>query len=112
CWGPMITPELKGAHEVTEPVFVEGAEVGDAIAIYIQSIVITSTATSSGVHATVEGRYLGDPGVAAKCESCGTIWPKSEVKGIGKHAVKCSICGADAMPYDMENGYTMVLDST
>lgn len=33
CWGPMLTPCLKGGHEVTKPVFVEGAEVGDAIAI-------------------------------------------------------------------------------
>ena len=38
CWGPMITPELKGGHEVTLPVLVEGAEVGDAIAIRIRDI--------------------------------------------------------------------------
>ena len=31
CWGPMITPAIKGGHEVTLPVAVEGAEVGDAI---------------------------------------------------------------------------------
>src|SRR5690606_33047806 len=29
CWGPMITPRLRGGHEVTEPVAVEGAEPGD-----------------------------------------------------------------------------------
>ena len=29
CWGPMITPALRGGHEVTRPVFVDGAEVGD-----------------------------------------------------------------------------------
>ena len=29
CWGPMITPAIKGGHEVTLPVAVEGAEVGD-----------------------------------------------------------------------------------
>lgn len=28
CWGPMITPEIRGGHEVTKPVYVEGAEVG------------------------------------------------------------------------------------
>ncbi len=38
CWGPMITPALRGGHEVTQPVYVEGAEVGDSIAIRIQSI--------------------------------------------------------------------------
>lgn len=26
CWGPMITPALKGGHEVTKPVYVEGAK--------------------------------------------------------------------------------------
>lgn len=30
CWGPMITPAIRGGHEVTRPVAVEGAEVGDA----------------------------------------------------------------------------------
>ena len=24
CWGPMITPALRGGHEVTKPVYVEG----------------------------------------------------------------------------------------
>ena len=41
----MITPALRGGHEVTKPVF--GAEVGDAIAIRIKSIEISSRATSS-----------------------------------------------------------------
>jgi hypothetical protein len=48
CWGPMITPEIRGGHEVTPPVAVAGAEVGDAIAIRIRSIVVTSAATASG----------------------------------------------------------------
>ena len=30
CWGPMLTPEIRGGHEVTKPVAVAGAEVGDA----------------------------------------------------------------------------------
>src|SRR5690554_7945662 len=49
CWGPMITPCLRGGHEVTKPVYVEGAEVGDAIAIRIHSIQVTSMATSSEI---------------------------------------------------------------
>jgi hypothetical protein len=28
CWGPMITPSLRGGHEVTQPVLIAGAEVG------------------------------------------------------------------------------------
>src|SRR5512138_203895 len=42
CWGPMITPEIRGGHEVTKPVAVAGAEVGDAIALRIKDITITS----------------------------------------------------------------------
>ena len=38
CWGPMITPAIRGGHEVTRPVAVAGAEVGDAIAIRIRDI--------------------------------------------------------------------------
>src|SRR5215213_10072323 len=28
CWGPMITPSIRGGQEVCRPVAVEGAEVG------------------------------------------------------------------------------------
>ena len=48
CWGPMITPSIRGGHEVTQPVAVAGAEVGDAIAIWIRDITVTSMATASG----------------------------------------------------------------
>ena len=30
CWGPMITPSIRGGHEVCSPVLVDGAEPGDA----------------------------------------------------------------------------------
>ena len=33
CWGAMITPDYASGHEVTQPIAVEGAEVGDAIAL-------------------------------------------------------------------------------
>src|SRR3712207_9566767 len=48
CWGPMITPAIRGGHEVCRPVHVQGAEVGDAVAIRIQDITVTSVATASG----------------------------------------------------------------
>ena len=48
CWGPMITPAIRGGHEVTRPIAVAGAEVGDAIAIRIREIKVTSIATASG----------------------------------------------------------------
>src|SRR3954465_7946093 len=57
CWGPMITPAIKGGHEVTLPVAVEGAEVGDAIAIFIRDISVTSRATASGNDRVIEGRF-------------------------------------------------------
>ena len=69
CWGPMITPIFKGGHEVTQPVAVAGAQVGDAIAITIRKVSVTSLATSSGVMSFVEDRYDGDPFVAKVCPS-------------------------------------------
>ncbi len=66
CWGPMITPELKGGHEVTQPVAVVGAEVGDAVALAIEQISIRSRAAASGTHVVVAGRNQGDPAIAAE----------------------------------------------
>src|SRR6059058_6473398 len=57
CWGPMITPAIRGGHEVSQPVAVAGAEVGDAIAIRIKDIVVTSIATASGNDVWVDGAY-------------------------------------------------------
>ena len=46
CWGPMITPAIRGGHEVAQPVAVAGAVPGDAIAIRIKDIEVTSIATA------------------------------------------------------------------
>lgn len=110
CWGPMITPCLKGGHEVTKPVFVEGAEVGDAIAIKIHSIKVTSLATSSGNDAPVADRFVGDPFVAGKCPECGEMNPQTKIVGIGQEAIRCATCGADVTPFVFTNGYTMAFD--
>ena len=75
CWGPMLTPCLRGGHEVTVPVAVEGAEVGDAVVIRILDIAVTSLATSSGTDVAQEGRFDGDPFVASRCPECGTLQP-------------------------------------
>src|SRR5918992_2448789 len=48
CWGPMITPSIRGGHEVAQPVAVARAGAGDAIAIRIRDIEGTSLATASG----------------------------------------------------------------
>jgi formamidase len=110
CWGPMITPAIRGGHEVTKPVAVAGAEVGDAIAIRIKQIVVTSLATASGNDQMMTGRFLGDPYVAARCPNCETLNPETRVEGIGQTAVRCVECGADCTPFTITNGYTIAFD--
>lgn len=110
CWGPMITPKFQGGHEVTRPVMVEGAEIGDAIAIKLKQVKVTSLATSSGVMEFVEGRYLGDPFVAKQCSACGELSPPSHIEGIGDEAVRCDKCGAEVSAFRFSNGYVIVLD--
>ncbi|MGA3678445.1 acetamidase/formamidase family protein, partial [Lysinibacillus agricola] len=58
CWGPRLTPKIRGGHEVTKPVFVEGAEVGDAIVIKIKSIQVTSLATAAGHDEAIPDRSI------------------------------------------------------
>ncbi|MDQ0217743.1 acetamidase/formamidase family protein [Peribacillus cavernae] len=111
CWGPMITPRIRGGHEVTKPVYVEGAEVGDAIAIRIKSVQVTSIATSSGNDQPVEGRFVGDPFVAVKCPNCGELYPETIIEGTGPEAIRCATCGEDVTPFVFTNGYTMAFDS-
>jgi formamidase len=112
CWGPMITPSIRGGHEVCSPVAVEGAQVGDAIAIRIRDIEVTSLATASGNDQTMDGRFNGDPYCAPVCAQCGTEWPETRVEGIGETAVRCVNCGADATPFTFTNGYTIAFDPT
>ena len=110
CWGPMITPEIRGGHEVTQPVALAGAEVGDAIALRIKEITVTSLATASGNDQWMADRFLGDPYVAGKCAECDTLYPQTVINGIGQEAIRCANCGADAAPFTFTNGYTIVFD--
>lgn len=110
CWGPMITPEIRGGHEVTKPVYVEGAEVGDAILIKVESLNVTSDVTASGNDRPVEGRFIGDAFVKAVCPNCGAENPSTHIEGIGKDAIRCDECGAVATPFEFTNGYTIAFD--
>lgn len=110
CWGPMITPKLKGGHEVTRPVFVEGAEVGDAIAIHIKNIEVTSIASGSGNDVPVEGHFNGDPFVAAKCPGCGTVNPETVIKGIGEEAIRCVKCDTVITPFALTHAYSIAFN--
>jgi formamidase len=110
CWGPMITPMFEGGHEVSQPVRIAGAQIGDAVALRIRRCEPTSLATSSGVMDFVEGRYTGDPFVAKKCSNCGTEAPLSHIEGIGDDAVRCNVCGSEVSAFRFNNGYVIVLD--
>jgi len=106
----MLTPAIRGGHEVTQPVSVEGAEVGDAIAIRIISIDVTADGTSSGNDKAFPDRFVGDPFIAGKCPNCGTLYPDTVVEGIGPDAVRCKKCGAPIAPFAFTSGYTITFD--
>ncbi len=110
CYGPMITPELRGGHTATRPVAVAGARVGDGITITIQRIRVLSRASASGTEIPVEGRYLGCPATAAKCPTCNVLWPKSYVKDIGEDAIRCQKCDSPINPFHVTCGYTLLFD--
>ena len=112
CWGPMITPRLRGGHEVTQPVFINGSEPGDGIVIRIRDITVTSLATASGHDSSPEGFCLGDPYVAARCPVCDEVWPETHIEGIGQDAVRCDKCGNAVKPFEIVHGYTVVFDET
>lgn len=115
CWGPMITPSLRSGHEVSLPVRVEGAKVGDAVALYVETLEQTSRATTSGTHMGVDDRFISDPFVAKICPTCRDagrhfLYPDTYLDGIGESAVKCSTCHSEVISFHMVEGYTMVFD--
>ena len=112
CWGPMITPRLRGGHEVTQPVYLDGAMPGDGVIFRIRDITVTSIATASGHDTSPEGFCLGDPYVAARCPTCDTVWPETHVEGIGQDSVKCDECGNPVKPFEILHGYTVTFDGT
>jgi formamidase len=111
CWGPMLTPEIRGGHEVTRPVAVEGAEIGDAVVIRVLSVAVDSLATASGDDELIDGRFVGDPYIAVRCPGCGAMYPETVVEGIGDDAIRCADCGAATAPFRFAHGYTIVFDS-
>jgi len=117
CWGPMITPSLRSGHEVTLPVRVEGAAVGDAVALHVETLEQLSRATTSGTHTGWDGRYISDPFVARICPTCRDegrhfLYPDTYLDGIGEGAIRCSACHSEVIPFHMVEGYTMAFDDT
>ncbi|MFC7251112.1 acetamidase/formamidase family protein [Halomicroarcula sp. GCM10025324] len=110
CWGPMITPSFRGGHEVTQPIYVENAEPGDALVVRIKDVEVTSVATSTGSMAEREGAFGDDPFVDHRCPECDTPWPETVVEGTGEESIRCAECGANASSFGFEYGYTVVFD--
>ena len=113
CWGPMITPAIKGGHEVTLPVAVEGAEVGDAIAIRIRDIDVTSIATASGNDRIDRGPVQRRPVLRQGLRRAAA--PSRRGDGRRGHrrglASAAPSCGAPASPVRASrNGYTIAFD--
>lgn len=109
CWGPMITPKLFSGHEVTQPVYINGAKPGDSIAIKIERINIISQAATSGTGETNTDYFDGDPTVCAKCLHCNIHNPITYIKGIGENAIKCKQCDNPVTPHVLTNGYTVAI---
>jgi formamidase len=110
CWGPMITPTFHGGHEVTAPVLIEGAEVGDGIALFIEKEWIRSKASASGVMTTNAKAFKDDPFVDKHCPGCGKPWPDYIVEGTGQRAVRCAACDTVVDTFGFDEGYTIVFD--
>lgn len=110
CWGPMITTDYPGGHEVSKPFYVAGAELGDAIAIKVEEIKLFSQATTSGTHITNDSHYLSDPGIDPLCIGCDTINPQTSLIGEGRGAIRCAKCGTVVEPFIFGEGYTMIFD--
>ena len=115
CRGPMITPSLRSGHEVSLPVAVEGARVGDAIALHVETLEQLSRATTSGTHTGWDGNYLSDPFVAGICPTCRDagrqfLYPDTYLDGFGDGAVKCKVCHSEVNPFHMIQAYTMAFD--
>ncbi len=111
CWGAMITPDYASGHEVTHPIAVEGAEIGDSVCLRIKKINVLSLATTSGTDSFIEGNFVGDPFVAKKCPGCGLINPKTYLDGVGEDAIKCAVCKTSVKPFHLDNGYTMLFNA-
>ncbi len=110
CYGPMITPQVRSGHTQTIPVAVEGAKVGDAIAIKIKKVIVLAKATASGTEIAIKGRFLGDPFAAKRCPNCGEINPPTELEGVGAEAIRCKLCGTPCITFKVTNGYTLLFD--
>lgn len=111
CWGPMITPSIRSGHEVSAPIFVEGAEEGDSVALFIEKIDVLSEFAASGTAHKNPDNFGKDPTIHAKCPHCSEYYPETTVVGIGDEAIRCKKCGNPIIPQTFESGYTVTCDA-
>lgn len=110
CWGPMITPSIKSGHEVSKPIYVEGAEPGDSILIKVNKIKVKTKYSTSGVSEPIKDNYIDDPTTKGFCPNCNTLNPETKLIDIGPNGIVCSVCGTKIIPQKIKNGYTMKFD--
>ena len=110
CWGPMITPAIKGGHEVTLPVAVEGAEVGDAIVIRIRDITVTSLATASGNDRSWRAASTATPTAPRSAPGAGRPTRRRSSRASARTASAAPTAAPPAAPFAFTNGYTIAFD--
>lgn len=110
CWGPMITPSVLSGHEVTRPIRVQDAQVGDTIAFQIERVTVLSEYATSGVGKRYPQRFGCDPSLEAICPHCKTTHPTTVLSQIGENSVCCAVCGQPIIPQTIANGYTVAYD--
>jgi formamidase len=110
CYGPMITPHLRGGHEVTRPRRRGGSRAGPRRCDPDPRHQRDLAGGRLRARPLERAHYLGDPYVAKRCPRCETLWPETRVEGIGPDAVRCADCGDPVHPFQIVHGYAAVFD--
>ena len=79
----MITPSIRGGHEVCQPVAVDGAKAGDAVVIRIKDIEVNSLATSSGNDQPMEVASTAIPSARRSAQAADGV-AGDRVEGVGR----------------------------
>ena len=110
CWGPMITPSIRGGHEVCSPVAVKDA----ASATRSRSGSATSRSPRWPPRPATTRRWRALNGDRTARPSARSAAPSGRRRASRASAgsMRCANCGADATPFTFTNGYTIAFDPT
>ena len=104
----MITPEIRGGHEVTMPVAVAAPKWRRHHPH--QDITVTSLATASGNDQMMSGRFLGDPLRGRQMPGVQRTLPEDGAWQRASARRRCAaLNGAGTSPLPLPNGYTICL---